>query len=435
MGNPRQIAYEALVRLNKESSYSNITLDHILSKSELDTRDKSFVSALFYGVIERKLTIDYNLSLYLSKPLKKLKPEVLSVLRLGAYQLLYMDKIPHSAAVNESIKIAKKNGLNFASGLINAVLRKISLNGECLPEKSDFKEYMSVKYSCPQWLVEKWLNEYGAYDTENILINSLGTPDIYIRVNTAVTDDDSLIKALENEGVKAEKCYVENALKITLDGNDIERLDSFKKGLFHVQDLACQICVKALDIREGDTVFDICSAPGGKSFTASQFAGKSGKIKSFDIYEKRAQLVRKGAQRLNLTNIEACAHDAKVFNRSFGKADRVLCDVPCSGLGIIGKKPEIKYKNENDIKEIESLQYPILDTASNYVKNGGKLLYSTCTLSKAENEAVCEKFLSNHKDFKKIKPLTDISDDYFVTLMPHKNKTDGFFIALFEKDE
>lgn len=431
----RQIAFNALCKLQKDSSYSNITLDSFLSGSELDTRDKSFVSALFYGVIERQITLDYNLSLYLSKPIKKLKPEVLTIMRIGAYQLLFMEKVPSSAAVNESVKLTIKNSLQFAKGLINAVLRKISTNGLQLPDENDKANYLSIKYSCNRWLVEKWLSEYGSEDTEAFLKNSLGASDIYIRVNTEETDSGNLIKLLSEEGVEAEKTYLDGALKIKFGGTDIEKIKAFKDGLFHVQDLACQLSVKALDIRKGDRVFDLCSAPGGKAFTAAQYAGKAGEVLAFDIYENRVGLIRKGAERLNLSNIKALCGDASVYNSDLGFADRVLCDVPCSGFGIIGKKPEIKYKSEAEAKEIEKLQYPILKNGAKYVKIGGLLLYSTCTLSKAENEEVCERFLNEHKNFVSVKPLPEITDDIFVTLIPHKNGTDGFFIALFERKE
>lgn len=435
MSNARKVAFQALTKLEKDNAYSNIALDHFLSKSELDTRDKSFVSALFYGVIERKLTIDYNLSLYLSKPLKKLKPEVLTLLRSGAYQLLFMEKVHSGAAVDETVKLSKKCGLSFASGLINAVLRKVSANGLCLPDEKDEIKHLSVKYSCPEWLVEKWINEYGKDDTIGILSDSLGANDVYIRVNTTRIDSDTLIDELQKEGIVAEKVNLENALKISFGGKDIEKIEAFKKGYFHVQDLACQLCIKALDVKKGNTVFDLCSAPGGKAFTAAQYAEKDGKVLCFDIYEKRVDLIRKGAKRLNLENICGKTGDASVFNNEIGQADRVLCDVPCSGLGIIGRKPEIKYKSQEEIADLKNIQYPILDNASKYVKADGKLVYSTCTLSKAENEDVCERFLKEHTNFKKLKPLADFSDEYYLTLMPHKNGTDGFFIALFEREE
>ena len=434
MSNPRQIALEALMKTIRDSAYSNLTLDAVLSKSDLDTRDRSFVSNLFYGVIERQLTIDYQLSLYLSKPLKKLKPEVLSILRLGAYQILFMDKVPDSAAVNESIKLSKKNGASFASGLINAVLRKVSSMGIVLPENKNKDEYYSIKYSCPLWLVKKWISEYGAEDTASFLEASLGSAETYIRVNNTKITDDELIALLQEENVDSVKTYNKNTLRINLKGQDIEKLESFRMGYYHVQDMASQLCAKALGAQENDIVFDLCSAPGGKAYTVAETMNDKGKVLCFDIYENRVNLIKNGAKRLGLSSIEGRVGDASEYNASLGLADKVLCDVPCSGLGIIRRKPEIKYKSEEELSDLPLIQYSIVDNASKYVRNGGRLLYSTCTLSKAENEDIVAKFLQNHKEFK---PAILFDDDNCtsITLMPHKNESDGFFIACFERDD
>lgn len=432
MINTRKIAFDSLLKIEKDKAFSNLTLDSFLSKTKLDARDRSFVSALFYGVIEKKLTLDYNLSLYLDKPLKKLKPELLILLRLGAYQILFMDKVPTSAAVNESVRLAKKI-FSFASGLVNAVLRKIDLNGLCLPDEDDIAEYFSIKYSCEKWICEKWINEYGKNDTRAILESAVGSPDIYIRVNTVKTSADRLIDILTNEGVCCEKTYLENALKVSLNGNDIEKLSAYKKGYFHVQDLASQICLKALDARKGERIFDLCSAPGGKAYTCAEYMENSGEVLCFDKYQKRVDLINSGALRLNLDVIKAEVSDALVYREELGYADRVLCDVPCSGLGIIRKKPEIKYKAKEELSGLPEIQYEILTNGAKYVKKGGRLVYSTCTLSKDENENVCIRFLNEHSDFKFVRALTDISDSDFITLMPHKNGSDGFFIACFER--
>ena len=419
----------------RDGGYSNLTLDAVLSKSDLDTRDKSFVSNLFYGVIERQLTVDYQLSKYLSKPLKKLKPEVLSVLRLGAYQILFMDKVPDSAAVNESIKLSKKNGASYASGLINAVLRKVSSNGIILPDENNIKEYLSIKYSCPLWLVNKWTEEYGIDDTTAFLRVSVGSADTFIRVNTTKTTAEALIGILTDEGVTARMTYNANTIKISLNGKDIERLDSFRNGLYHVQDMASQLCAKALAAKEYDVVFDLCSAPGGKAYTVAETMNDKGKVLCFDIYENRVNLIAKGAKRLGLSSIEGRVGDASIFNSELGLADKVLCDVPCSGLGIIRRKPEIKYKSEEGLAGLPEIQYSIIDNASKYVRKGGRLVYSTCTLSKAENEDIAAKFLENHKDFKAAAVFNDGVSGTSITLMPHKNESDGFFIACFERDD
>lgn len=431
----RQTAFELLLRIEKEGAYSNLLLDETLGKTSLDTRDKAFVSALAYGTVERKLTIDYQLCQYLSKPLKKLRPEVLVILRMGAYQIFYMDKVPDSAAVNESVKLSRNNKCSFASSLVNAVLRKCALNGLVFPKETDAENHLSVKYSCPKWLIHKWLKEYGKEDTTEILKSSNGKIETVIRVNTLKTDSKKLQTMLQNEGVTCKDGYIENSLIISLEGRDVASLDSFKDGLFHVQDTASQLCAKAVCAEEGDTVFDLCSAPGGKTFTISQQMNDKGKIFAFDLYQQRVNLIAEGAHRLGIEIVNARKGDAAVFDESLGLADKVLCDVPCSGLGIIRRKPEIKYKEKESLEELPKIQLEILKNGSKYVKKGGRLVYSTCTLSKAENEDVCEAFLSGNKSFVAVRPLPEVSDDNFVTLMPHKNGSDGFFIAAFEKKE
>ena len=435
MINARQIAFEALLKTFKEDAYSNLTLDRFLSKTNIDTRDKSFVSALFYGTIERKITIDYQLSKYLSKPLKKLKPEVLILLELGAYQILFMNKVPISAAVNESVSLAKRNSLSFASGLVNAVLRKIASNGILLPDEKDKAYYLSVKYSCPVEYVQLWFEELGEADTVSLLESTVGETEIIIRTNTCRCSSDELIEILGSEGVKAEKKYIDNALSIYLSGQDIEALNSYKEGLFHVQDLSCQICCRALGAKNNETIFDLCSAPGGKAFTVAQHMNNEGSVRCFDLYKSRVELIKKGADRLGLTCISAEVSDASIYNEKIGMADRVLCDVPCSGLGIIRRKPEIKYKSIESLSDLPEIQYNILSNAARYVKPAGTLVYSTCTLLRRENNDVCERFLNLNEDFYAVTPAPDISQDKYLTLLPHKNGGDGFFIAVFKRKE
>ena len=431
--NARQLAFEILLKMERDKAYSNLTVDSYLSASVLDTSDKAFVSNLVYGVTERRITLDYQLSQYLAQPLKKLKTQVLTILRMGAYQIFYMDKVPDSAAVNESVKLSKDNKLTFASSLVNAVLRKCANNGLVFPEKTD-KEYISVLYSCPLWLCEKLTKEYGREDAEKFLASCSGSADTVIRVNTLKTDTSFLIERLEAEGVKAEKGYIENSLIITLESREITKLSAYKEGLFHVQDTASQLCARALCVKNGDTVFDLCAAPGGKSFAISQYMENEGSLLSFDLYEHRTKLIEDGAKRLGISVLTARCGDASVFDEALGLADKVLCDVPCSGLGIVRRKPEIKYKDKESLDGLFEIQYSILDNGSKYVRDGGRLIYSTCTLNKDENENVCRKFMKLHKNFRQVPPLPEMSDDVMLTLMPHKNNSDGFFIAAFVKE-
>lgn len=430
--NARKAAFEALNRIEKDGAFTNLLLEKILRQKDLSSTDRAFVSALVLGVTERKITLDYELSLYLSKPLKKLKPEVITILRLGAYQIFYMDKVPDSAAVNESVKLTKKEKCSYASSVVNAVLRKCSLNGLVMPDKTD-ENYLSVYYSFPQWIISKWIDEYGEENTKGILKQMNSKSKTTVRVNTFKVSVQQLKEIFADEGVDFCDTDLENALDISLSGTDINSLNSFKNGFFHVQDKASQLCVKALDAKKGQTVIDMCASPGGKSFTAAQYMQNCGKLLSFDKLPKRVKLISDGAQRLGINIIKADVSDAEQYNEKNPLADRVLCDVPCSGLGVISKKPEIKYKKPEDFEDLPITQLKILQNASKYVKIGGRLVYSTCTLNKKENEDVCTAFLHSCKDFVPVCAIPEFSQEPFVTLMPHKNGCDGFFFAVFER--
>jgi len=440
MKSARQAALEILMKIHRDNAYSNLAIDSKLNECEIDTKDKALVTAIVYGVLERKITLDFIASLYLKQPLKKLKPEVLTILRIGAYQLLFMDKIPDSAAINESVNLAKKNGCAFASGLVNAVLRKVSQDGFCPPNYDDDKLlFYSIKYSCPTQLVDLWINSYGEDNAQNIMQASIGSAPTVIRVNTLKTTVDELINIFNEQGIQVQICDdAENAIIIDKIGA-VESIKAYKDGLFYVQDTASQLCCKALGAKPGDTVFDLCSAPGGKSFTIAQYMNNNGTLYSFDLYPARVNLISDGAKRLGISIIKAEVSDAVVLNENIEMADKVLCDVPCSGLGIIRRKPEIRYKSFENIDNLPNIQYDILRTASKYVKQGGTLLYSTCSLNPSENDEICDKFLKEHKQFKAVRPLPNVKsyndESSYLTLMPHINNSDGFFIASFVRTE
>lgn len=426
MKNARQIAFEILNKIQRDNSYSNILLDSKLNDSCLSEVDKAFASALVYGVIERRITLDFELKQYLTQPLKKLKPQVLTVLRLGAFQLLYMDKIPASAAINESVKLVKSNGAAFASGLVNAVLRKVNNNG--LTSTDD----LSVKYSAPKWLCDLWIDSYGENNAIRLLESSFGSTQVSLRVNTLKTTAEELILTLHEEGIDAAKTDLNDAVCVKNSGA-LHKTKAYANGLFHVQDLSSQYCCKALDVKENETVLDICSAPGGKSFTLSQLMNNTGMVYSYDIYDHRIKLINDGAVRLGLTNISAMVNDGAEYNPSVPLADKILCDVPCAGLGVIRKKPEIRYKDSTDVDNLPELQYSILCISAGYLKKGGTLVYSTCSLNPKENEEIINRFLAEHSDFVSVKVLPELkrySDDTdYITLMPHLHNCDGFFIS------
>jgi 16S rRNA (cytosine967-C5)-methyltransferase len=440
MKSPRQTAFEALLKIQKDSAYSNLVLDSMLSEnSDLDERDKAFVTNLVYGSLDHMIIIDYNLSLYLNQPSKKLKPELHTVLVLGAYQILFMDRVPDHAAVSESVQLAKVNKSSFAASLVNAVLRRVADNGLKFPEKiENSAEYLSVRYSCPEWLTELWINSYGYENAEGIASRALDVPPLTVRVNTLRTGNEDLMWKLAEEGVISEPCdTVENALFLSGTGA-VDSLESYKEGLFHAQDISSQLCCRALNPEAGDAVFDMCAAPGGKTFTMAEMMNGGGIVKSFDIYQSRVDLIKEGAKRLGLPNVKTFFSDASFYNPNYGTADKILCDVPCSGLGIIRRKPEIRFKNKPEIDKLPELQYKILCNSAKYLKQGGRLVYSTCTLNPGENENVCDRFLSEHPEFSTEEFLPEIKryspGDRYLTLMPHIHDTDGFFMAVFRRD-
>lgn len=424
--NERQTAFQILNRIERGNAYSNLVLDAQLKQSG-SADGSAFITALVYGVTERKITLDYILASFLRQPIKKLRPEVLTVLRMGVYQLKYMDKIPESAAVNESVKLVKKNGCAYAAGLVNSVLRKAAANEIVYPEKSDFIKYLSIRYSCPPSLVSHYIHDYGEENAEGILSSSVGAAPTVLRVNTLKTDTAHLQETLEMQGFVTECGMLENTL-VVKSGGAISACKAYADGLFHVQDFASAYCVQALDLQPGHIFADVCAAPGGKTFTAAQMMQNQGEIYAFDLYPQRVNLIADGARRLGISILETSVHDAvEAFTELQGKADRVLCDVPCSGLGTIRRKPEIRYKDLSFVDNLTELQYNILINTSKILKAGGILVYSTCTLNRAENEAVCERFLEENTDFERI-------CDYR-TLLPHKDGTDGFFFARLRRKE
>lgn len=442
MSNPRNTALNVLMKIEQDNAYSNIALNNAIRENKLSGVDSSFVSALVYGVLERKITLDYIIKQYSKIPLRKIELKTKMILRLGILQLLFMDKIPESAAVNESVNLAKKHKLQKSSGFINGILRSITRSEEKykLPDKSDKVLYYSVKYSAPQELVKLWINSYGELNTEQLLKSLGGRPKICARVNTLKSDKNSLIAELAKENVKAEEIpFLENAVSLTETGS-IERLSAYKSGKLHIQDASSQLCVDFLSPNPREVLLDICSAPGGKSFTAAQYMCDRGKIFACDLYDHKLKLISDGAKRLGINSIVTLKRDGASSDVPLPLADKILCDVPCSGLGILSRKPEIRYKDNLITEDLPELQYKILCQSAQYLVNGGRLVYSTCTLNPAENNKNARRFLEEHPDFygvklslpSQIKRAID-ENDYEITLMPHTSGTDGFYIAVFGK--
>ena len=414
----RFLAYKVLSKIERDKAYSNIAVDAVLNQNEASSAP--FVCALVYGVIERKITLDYYLSQLLTQPIKKLNPQVLTILRMGVYQIKYMDKVPVSAAVNESVKLSKKVKCGFASGLINSVLRKIASTEIELPNTDNKIYNMSIAYSCPENLVTHFVNDYGYIKAKEILKASVGAVPVFLRVNTLKTTSNDLIDMLANEGITAKSLGNGTSLEV-VDGGAVFKTELYKKGYFHAQDLASQDCILNFAPKKNDVVFDMCAAPGGKSFTMAQMMENQGEIYSFDLYDHKIKLINDGAKRLGINIINAQIGDASVYNPDLPKADKILCDVPCVGLGVIRRKPEIKYKDFGFVDKLCELQYNILENSALYLKEKGVIMYSTCSLSNKENVEICRRFLEEHKDFK---------NGGMVTSFPHEKGSDGFFYAI-----
>lgn len=429
MNNARLSAVQLLDRTFLKNGFSNIVLDTALKNSDLSAQDKKFCTALYYGVLERKITLDYIIAKYCRQPIKKIDGTVMNILRTAVLQLKYMDSIPDNAAVDEAVKLTKKTKHSNASGFVNAVLRNFIRDDKNFDLPKNNYDSLSVKYSAPVWLVKKLMAEYGENYALALLESSIKKPPVNIRLNNLKADEKIISQNIEGfELVKddnIENCY-------ELKGGDVTATDAFKNGMFHVQDSASQLCCMALNPQKNDIVIDVCSAPGGKAFTMAEIMENTGTVYAFDLYEKRVGLIKNGAERLGLTNIQACTGDASVFNENISQADKVLCDVPCSGLGVIRRKPEIKYKNPDDFKELPQIQYEILENSAKYLKVGGELVYSTCTLNKKENDEVIEKFLANHSEFQGISFLENLGNpfsDFKAVLSPEYFNCDGFFIS------
>ena len=420
----RYTAAQALMRLEGQNAYSNLLLEGLVQKNRLDPRQAAFASALFYTALERLLTLDHILAAYSSKPLGQLSAPVLAALRLGVCQLRYLDGVDDYAAVSESVNLVRELGAGRAAGFVNGVLRTYLREGKPLPPASGpLEEQLAVEYSCPAWLVGRWLAAYGQQATLRLLAGSLGRPPVYLRANTLRLDAAALCQRLKAEGVDARPDPAVAGCLLVEGKIAVEALPSFREGLFHVQDRSSQLCVAALDPLPGQRVLDVCAAPGGKAFTAAQRMENRGELVARDLHDNRVRLIRAGARRLGLGCIRAQAGDAAAFDPSLGAFDRVLCDVPCSGFGVIRRKPEIKYKPPQAVAGLPEVQYKILETAANYLTAGGRLVYSTCTLLPEENERVVERFLAGRREFRLEEQHTHTGQE----------GGDGFFVAALAK--
>ena len=435
MDKAREAAVFALERTRRDGAWSSALSDAMKTKYDLDSRSLSLAVSISLGVLQSTALLDYYIDLN-SKSASKIEPKVRDIMRSGAYQLIFMDKIPASAAVNESVSLCKKLGYSRASGFCNAVLRKIASSADKLPEPpgKGTAQYLSVKYSHPRQLAQYIVDRRG-YDTAEAFLEADNTiPDTCLQVNTLKITPDELMARLLAESIPCSMHpWLPNCI---VTAGSVSSMPGFDEGLFYVQDPAAKCAVLAAALEPGMYVLDSCAAPGGKSFAAAIAMRNEGSIDSCDLHDKKIRLISEGAQRLGLSCINAFLHDAREpFYRQY---DAIIADVPCSGYGVIRKKPEIRYKPLEDSASMPAIQAAILENLSQYVKPGGVIVYSTCTVLKRENEDVVKAFLRAHAEFSAegfTLPNGETAADGYITFWPDIHGTDGFFVSKLRRNK
>lgn len=445
--NTRAIVMDMLLEVTQNQAYSHIVVRDVLNKyNYLSNQEKSFMKRLFEGTLERMIEIDYWLNLYSKVKVSKMKPVIRTIMRMGVYQILYMDAVPDAAACNESVKLAQKKGFATLKGFVNGVLRNIARDKADLQypdRKKDAVSYFSVKYSMPEWIVRLWLEQQGEEKTEQILCGLLAEHPVTVRFrDNGEAYIEEVKKAIEKQGgALKQHPYLSYAYYMEKT-DDLTRLPGFAEGKFVVQDVSSMLAVEAVGIEPGMQILDICAAPGGKSMLAADFLQKTGMIEARDISPNKVDMMQQNFDRCRLENAKAVVWDALEPDESRReKMDVVIADIPCSGLGIIGKKRDIKYKmNEEAVENIEALQAQILEKAVSYVKPGGKLLFSTCTINQKENEAhvalLREKYHMIPASIDERIPEAlrgETTGQGYLQLLPGIHDTDGFFISVFRK--
>lgn len=442
----REVALKALYKINTEDAYSNIALDEMINKNRniLNERDIGLISEIVYGVCTWRLTLDEIIKKYSNIRLKKISQWILNILRMGVYQIVFLDRIPKSAAVNESVNLAKRYGHKSSSNFVNAILRKVS--------KLDYEEFFKVENdieriskttSMPVWIIEEFINDKqkSIKEVQEICENSNIKPKISIRVNKLKIDKNELKNKLKEQNISIKDGLIDNFLIIEQTKN-IENLDLFKKGFFTIQDEAAGLVPLILNPKSNENILDACSAPGGKTTYIAELMKNEGKIDAWDLYEHRVNLVQETAKRLGISIINTNVIDSTKFQEKYlMKFDKILLDVPCLGLGVLKRKPDIKWKrNKEQIGDIKKVQKEILQNCSKYLKSGGELVYSTCSILKEENEDIINNFLEENTDFE-LENLDLSKYKYFEKflknekfLQVYQNEfTDGFFICKIKK--
>ncbi len=425
----REIALKILYKIDKEQAYSNIVLNEEIKQNikNLNEKDIGLISEIVYGVTTWRLTLDEIIKKHSKIKLKKISQWIINILRMGIYQIIFLDKIPKSAAVNESVNLAKRYGHVSSSNFVNAILRNI--------DKQDYEEFFQIEdniekisktTSMPEWIIKELLKNNNIEEVERICENSNIKPKTTVRINKIKILKEDLIEKLNEKGIKYKETKYDDFLILDKIKN-IENLDLFKEGFFTVQDISAGLTAKILDPKEGETILDACSAPGGKTTYIAELMNNRGNIEAWDIHEHRTKLVDKNTKRLGIDIIKTKVKDASLYDKNLNeKFDKILLDVPCLGIGVIKRKPDIKWQRRvEDIAEISMIQQNILENCSKYLKKGGVLVYSTCSILKEENENVIFQFLKKNSNF-------EVSKKDFLNIIPDEEK-DGFFICKLNK--
>ena len=434
--NAREIAYKVLLDIEKNKNYSNMAINKHFKDVKLSNQDRGLATEIIYGVIENKYYIDYMIDKLSKVKTHKMEIYVKTLLRMGIYQIMFLNSISDYAAVNETVNLAKKKN-SKVSGFINGILRNVIRQKETIGDikVKDDVDYLATKYSYDKWMIRNWIIHFGKEFTEELLEANNERPNLYLRVNTLKMTRDELIEKLEAQNIKASKVnIVEEAVKVE-HLKDIENNPLYKEGAFTVQDISSMLVGKVMNPKENSLAIDVCSAPGGKTTHIATLMNNTGKVVSRDIYDHKLKLINASCKRLGLTNVDVEEYDGlKLDRESIGKFDYVLADVPCSGLGIIRRKPEIKYKEKEEFRDLPPIQKKILENASKYVKVGGTLIYSTCTIQDSENIDVVKEFLQKNKNFELV-PITEVNVDLdnqekgYMKIYPNVHNMDGFFIS------
>ena len=431
----RDTALEVLMQIERANAWSDGSLKRTIAKNGLEGREAALATRLAYGVVQNRTLLDFYITCYCVQKAHKLEPVIRNILRIGGYQILFMDKIPHRAAVNEAVEMCRRNGRPRAAGMVNAVLRKFVANWMNMPPipQGSTADYLSIRYSHPRWLVERLLELLPPEEAEQFLQGDNDPVPTTIQANLLKTDDESLAQELRQAGIEVERHgWLPHCFLVRGTGS-LERLPAFTEGRFMVQDAAAHLVTVVAQPQKGDRVQDVCAAPGGKSFAAAIAMEGEGQILSCDIHPHKLKLIDAGAERLGISCLRTMLADAREHHVARDRAaDVVIADVPCSGLGIIRKKPDIRYKDPKELEQLPAIQREILENVSQYVRPGGVLVYSTCTVLPEENEQVTDAFLQAHPEFERTEftlPLPIGRCSGQLTLWPQRHGTDGFYIC------